>query len=190
MEIRISKSNRNCAASACEFEHGAPITSVVRVEENEYIREDYCREHWDAEQGPGAVAVWTREYYDPKVAEEEAPEVFSPLRQLFYESVEAEGRIELAKSYLAAQLLRRQKVFRLIKEADDPEGMQKVALFSDRIGNRLIEVRDPNLSYAEIEEGRRLLMKRLAELEQLEVDEPAEVEAGESQPENAQEVQN
>ena len=87
------------------------------------------------------------------------------MRQVFYEAVEADNRSELAKAYLAAQLLRRQKVFRLVKESDDPESEVRVTLFSDRIGNRLIEVRDPNLSFAELEAGRAALLERLNELE-------------------------
>jgi hypothetical protein len=38
-------------------------------------------------------------------------------------------------------------------------------LYVDRIGNRLIEVRDPSLTYAELEDGRKALLKRLIELE-------------------------
>ena len=62
-------------------------------------------------------------------------------------------------------MLRRQKVFRLIKEGDEPVGEGRIALFSDRIGNRLIEVHDPQLSHGELSEGRSLLMERLQELE-------------------------
>jgi hypothetical protein len=68
-------------------------------------------------------------------------------------------------AYLAAQLLRRQKAFRLIKESDESDGEVKLILFADRIGNRPIEVRDPNLTYEELEKGRRVLMERLSALE-------------------------
>jgi len=104
-------------------------------------------------------------YYDPLVAEQEPEGTFSPLRQLFYDAVALEDRPALSLAYLAAQLLRRQKVFRLIKESDDPEAAQHVILFSDRIGNRLIEVRDPSLTYAELEDARQELMTRLTALE-------------------------
>jgi hypothetical protein len=87
------------------------------------------------------------------------------LRQLFYEAAQSEDRSELAVAYLAAQLLRRQKAFRLIKESDEGDGEVKLILFADRIGNRPIEVRDPNLMYEELEMGRRVLMERLNALE-------------------------
>jgi len=87
------------------------------------------------------------------------------LRQVFYEAAESEDRSETAVAYLAAQLLRRQKVFRLLKESDGPESEVRVALYADRIADRLIEARDPDLSYAELEAGRITLLERLNRLE-------------------------
>jgi hypothetical protein len=166
MEIKISKSNRNCGKCERPFVHEEELISLVRMEGQALIREDYCRSCWREEWATQAFSAWTHRYYDPQVAEQQPPEVFSPLRQVFYEAVEAQTRFELAKAYLAAQLLRRQKVFRLIKEsAEEQEGAAHVALFADRIGNRLIEVRDPNLSFDELEVGRQALLERLGELE-------------------------
>jgi hypothetical protein len=115
--------------------------------------------------GADTVAVWTCEYVDPRVAEQGPPEKFSPLRRLFYDAVEAGDRTSLAKAYLAAQLLRRQKVFRLVKESNETEGEARVALFTDRLGNRLVEVRDPKLTYGELETARTTLIQELAQLE-------------------------
>ncbi len=165
MEIKIGKSARNCVACGHGFLHEQELKSLVRLENQTLQREDYCAQCWDPSRAAGAFSLWSARFYDRKVAEQEAPEVFSPLRQAFYESVEAKGRAEVAKAYLAAQLLRRQKVFRFIKEANDPDTEVRIALFSDRIGNALVEVYDPNLSYEEMEEGRRALLRRLDELE-------------------------
>lgn len=166
MEIKISKAGRICAACERDFEHEERVHSLLRASEGQMVREDYCAACWDSKgRGESSYSAWTTRYIDPRIAEQEPPEVFSPLRQLFYEAVEANERRELAKAYLAAQLLRRQKVFRLIKEAEEGEGDVRVALFADRIGDRLIEVRDPNLTYAEMEEGRQALLARLRELE-------------------------
>ena len=99
------------------------------------------------------------------MAQQEPAEKFSPLRKIFYSVAESEDRVQIAKAYLAAQLLRRQKVFRLVKESDDTDGEMRVALFMDRIGNRLAEARDPLLTYAEMEAGRVQLMEELAALE-------------------------
>lgn len=165
MEIRISKCARVCSECERPFEHGEEIYSLIRIEDQAFARRDYDKAHWDPEQHPNTVAVWSTTYVDPKIEEQQPPEVFSPLRQAFYESAESKDRSEIAKAYLAAQLLRRQKVFRLIKEFDDEDGGTRIALFADRIGNRFIEVGDPNLSYQELEDGRQALLKRLHELE-------------------------
>lgn len=166
MEIKIGKSARHCTGCSREFVHEEPLYSVVRIEDQSLVRDDYCDACWRNADRPRAFSVWHSKYYDPRVAEQEPPEVFSPLRQLFYESVDANERQELAKAYLAAHLLRRQKVFRLIKESDGTDEELSIALFSDRIGNRLIEVRDPNLSHDELEIGRLRLLERLKELEE------------------------
>lgn len=166
MEIKIGKSARHCTGCSREFVHEEAIHSVVRIEEQALVRDDYCESCWEQQTQPRAFSVWHSKFYDPRVAEQEPPEVFSPLRQLFYECVDSPDRQETAKAYLAAHLLRRQKVFRLIKESDGSDEELSIALFSDRIGNRLIEVRDPSLSHDELETGRLRLLDRLKELEE------------------------
>lgn len=165
MEIRIGKPGRVCAKTEKEFTHGEELVSVMRVENQQLVRRDYSKSGWHQTEGSGAVAVWETQYIDPAVAQQEPAEKFSPLRKLFYDSVESSDRIQIAKAYLAAQLLRRQKVFRLVKESDDSEGESRVALFLDRIGNRLVEARDPHLTYDEMKAGRLLLMEELTALE-------------------------
>jgi hypothetical protein len=180
MEIKIGKSGKQCHFTGTSFAHGDEIVSVLRIQGGELVREDYSRQSWDDSYGTAAMAVWSNRYIDPAVAEQEPPEKFSPIRHIFYEAAVSEDRNELAVAYLAAQLLRRQKVFRLIKEAEEAEGIGRVALFSDRIGDKLIEVRDPNLTYAEMEDGRIALMERLTRLESPE--EPAEEPAAVVEP--------
>jgi hypothetical protein len=165
MEIKISKSSRKCAACDRDFVHEEPLFSLIRVTDREFVREDFCQDCWNKERGEGSYSFWSLKYYDASVADQQPEEAFSPLRQTFYEAVESAERTELAKAYLAAQMLRRQKVFRLIKESGDAEGELQMMLYVDRIGNRLIEVRDPSLTYAELEDGRKALLKRLIELE-------------------------
>ncbi|MCL4217687.1 MAG: hypothetical protein KJ052_11885 [Candidatus Hydrogenedentes bacterium] len=167
MEIKIGKSARQCAASAKTFEHGDTVYSLIRYQNQEVVREDYVSEHWHPERTKGALAVWSTTYHDPKVAEQEPEESYSPLRRLFYEAVESNDRIQLATAFLAAQLLKRQKVFRQIRESalNDTSEASRVTLYTDRIGNRLIEVRDPLLTFEELDEGRKRLIERLAEVE-------------------------
>ncbi len=180
MEIRIGRSAHKCAACESAFVHEQDIWSLARIAEGELTREDYCGACWDTERARQAFSVWSVKYYDPKVAEQEPPEVFSPLRQVFYEAVEKEERPAQAKAFLAAQLLRRQKVFRQIKESQDEE-TGRLILYSDCIGNWLIVVHDPNFSYVEMENARLALLARLQELEQPEelVEEQSEEQARE-----------
>lgn len=170
MDIKISKTAHACSVCNEKFTHDQNVYSHVLVIEEELNRQDLCGQCKDESVRKQAFSCWTTQYYDPKVAEQEPPERFSPLRQLFYESVEAEGRLEQARAYLAAQLLRRQKVFRQIKESDESDGEVKLILYSDRIGNRLIEVRDPNFSFNELDKARVHLMERLRVLESGEVE--------------------
>lgn len=165
MSIKISKNAHLCAACGNDFQHDQTITSTVKKWEGALHREDFCKDCWREERNKEAYSVWNMVYHDPKLESEEPPEVFSPLRQLFYEAAEEESRIEMAKAFLAAGLLRRQKVFRLIKESDEAEGNIRVTLYTDRLGNRLIEVPDPQFTYAELETARVRLLERLQELE-------------------------
>ena len=178
MEIKISRAGRTCAGCKRTFEHQEKVNSILKAGETGGLqRDDYCFACWNSGRTEGSFSAWATRFIDPKVAEQQPPEVFSPLRGLFYEAVEAPERRELAKAYLAAQLLRRQRVFRLIKEGEEGDENVRIALFADRIGDRLIEVRDPNLTYAEMEEGRKALIERLR---QLESPEPAQEEAAEN----------
>lgn len=168
MEIKIGKTSRVCHACERDFVHEEVLNSLVRVEDRQFVREDYCSDCWTPERARNCYSAWTPAFYDPRVAEQDPPEVFSPLRRIFYEAAEAgpEQRGQMALAYLAAQLLRRQKVFRYIKESEDPDTEERLTLFVDRIGNRLIEVRDPNITAQELEDARAVFVVKLAELEQ------------------------
>lgn len=180
MEIKIGRTSRACTACEKPFEHEQELMSLVRIQERVLVREDYCQECWSPKRTAGSFSVWSARFYDPKVADQQPAEVFSPLRRVFYEAVESESREELAVAYLAAQLLRRQKVFRLLKESDSSEHELRLTLYADRIADKLIEVRDPNLAYAELDAGRRMLMERLAAIETGEAgEEQANAHAGE-----------
>ena len=193
MEIKINKSAHQCHGCGAPFEHEQRIVSAMRRSPDGLAREDYCPACWTDDRAQTVFCMWTAQFHDPRVLEQQPAEVFSPLRQVFYENAERQGRASVAVAYLAGQLLRRQKVFRFIKQTADPDTDAVVFLFSDRIGNRLIEVHDPNLSTGELERARQELLRRLAELEGT-LDEPdvameadqESVEHGESPSELAQ----
>lgn len=176
MEIKIGKSAQKCCACNNDFEHEEPFTSVLQPSEGALSRSDYCDACWSELSSPETepFSVWKSNFYDPNVADQAPEESFSPLRQIFYEAVEGKDRSTLSVAFLAAQLLRRQKVFRLIKESQDPDTDDITSLFNDRIGNRLIEVQDPCLAHEELEIGRRLLLERLGEIEDTQPEEGLE----------------
>lgn len=185
MDIKIGKCAHQCAVCETRFEHESLVTSAVRASAGEWLRTDYCTACATRERTDDAFSVWTGAYLDPAKESGQTDETFSPLRTVFYEAVADESRPGLALAYLSAQLLRRQKVFRWIKESRDPDTEESVILFSDRIGNTLIEVRDPSLSTGELEAGRVKLMERLQELEpDAELEETGDDEG--TSPENGQ----
>jgi hypothetical protein len=177
MQIKISRSSRACHATGQAFEHDQELVSLVRMVEDDLVREDYLKSSWEAGFAKGAYSVWSTRYYDPQVAEQEPEEVFSPLRHIFYEAVASEDRLEVATAFMAAQMLKRQRVFKQLKESEESEEDLKTILYSDRIGNRLIEVKDPHFTYAELQEGSARLMARLTALEE-EVEEESEENGG------------
>ena len=164
MEIKIGKASKKCYKTGRSFEHGEPVFSVVRMVDHAFHREDYCEDAWTEDLAKNAVAVWSTRFVDPAVEEQEPPESFSPLRKIFYDAVEKSERIILAKAYLAAQLLRRQKIFRKIKEDEKEDGSQ-IILFVDKLNGKLIEVYDPGLTYSELEKGRQALLEELNSME-------------------------
>src|SRR5262245_28148511 len=106
MEIKISKSARQCRACEKIFAHEQRLTSVLQRGPDGWLREDFCAECWTDERGAASLCVWTAQYQDPAALEQQPAEAFSPLRQAFYEAAERTGREAIALAYLAGQLLR------------------------------------------------------------------------------------
>ncbi len=161
MEIRIGKSARVCDVCGRGFSHEEKVRSVARFQEGTLVRQDFCMQCFLPEHTEQAFSAWVTKYLDPKVLDQQPPELYSPLQQLFFDLCSSEDRADLAKAYLAAQLLRRMKVFRLIKESDEADGEVRVTLFADRGGSRLIEVRDPSFTFAELDAARAALFAAL-----------------------------
>ena len=176
MEIRIGKSARVCDVCGRGFSHEEKVRSVARFQEGVLVRQDFCMQCFLPEHTEQAFSSWVTKYLDPKVMDQQPSELYSPLQQLFFDLCSSEDRTDLAKAYLAAQLLRRMKVFRLIKESDEADGDVRVTLFADRGGSRLIEVRDPSFTFAELDEARTALFAALRREDSAEPS-PAEGEA-------------
>ncbi len=170
MEIKISKCASQCSACLVDFIHEQKVHSVVTLEEQGLTRQDYCASCHGATLIEGQFCYWSTQYADPHILESERQESFSPLRRLFYDAASSSERADLAQAFLAGQLLKRQKVFRQIRESDNADGEERIALYLDRVGNRLIETRDLNFSYAELDEARIALLERLRVLEAAELE--------------------
>lgn len=179
MEIKISKCSASCGACERAFNHEEKIHSVARTDEEGLERFDFCKGCYESNKGDNIFCAWECQYSDPQVAEAERQESFSPLRRLFYDLAASEERESLAQAFLAAQLLRRQRVFRQVRETEEEQGMLRVCLYLDRAGNRLIETKDLNFSYSELDEARVLLLEELHRLEAPESEEEKEPQEGE-----------
>jgi hypothetical protein len=179
MEIDLKKIGRKCSGSDTIFKHGDAVVSLVRPSEEGLAREDYHSSFWHEGLSEGALAVWRTVYRDASQEEEsERKEAASPLRVFFYEALSLTTRPGYAQAFLAAQLLRRQRVFRLLKEPTKDSG-ERVMLFLDLESDAIVEVPDPDFSLDELKEARSGLEKAIADSK----DEERE-EAGAAEPQN------
>ncbi len=165
MEIKISKCASKCCVCEHPFVHEQKVHSVATMDTEFLARKDYCSDCSPKEKEANHFCAWETQYSDPKVLEAEHQEVLSPLRRLFYELAASAVRLELAQAFLAAQLLKRQRAFRQIRESEDGDGAARTTLYLDRATNRLIEACDLNFTYAELDEARIALLDQLRLLE-------------------------
>jgi len=165
MEIKISKCAAKCCVCNQSFIHEQKVHSIATREAESLARRDYCSECNPKEKTADHFCAWETQYSDPKVLEAEHQEILSPLRRLFYDLAASVERLELAQAFLAAQLLKRQRAFRQVRESEEGDGTIRTTLYLDRATNRLIEACDLNFSYTELDEARIALLDRLHALE-------------------------
>ncbi len=161
MEIKIGKPARQCFGTGRDFQHEEPIYSLARRGEEGLVREDYSESAWQQVSREGVYCTWRARYFDAAQAELDQAKPASPLRTLFFSAAEAEDRASGALAFIAAQLLRRQKQFKLVKEAESTNEEGAITLYADRLSNRLIEVHDAAFTYAELEAARNTLLEHL-----------------------------
>jgi hypothetical protein len=169
LDIKIRKASSSCLACGKRFEHLRKHFSRANAgDDQELIREDYCPACWESGRAAdleNTYSFWLSKYFDPAAASEPDEQEFSPLRTVFYDAVEREGRSEQAVAYLAAHLLRRQKVLRFIRGFEDSERDGDISVFSDRFSDRVAEVVDPGFSVEELQGARQELVQRLEQME-------------------------
>ncbi len=162
MEIKISRNGTKCLSCEKPFEHEEWVWSRIVGLEDEWQREDYCLSCWEQQNGKESISQWRHKYIDAKAKRREQEVEDSPLRKLFYDSLEKEqSRLEQAIAYLASQLLRREKIFKKIKEMAISRRDGYIIMYIDRIDDRVIEVKDPNFSFTEMEEAKKIVLERL-----------------------------
>lgn len=169
MEIKIRKASTHCLACGTKFEHLDKHFSCLNPpDDQELVREDYCQACWESGRASDVeetYSFWLSKYFDPSAVSEPDEAEFTPLRSIFYGAADKEERAEEAVAYLAAHLLRRQKVFRHVRAFEDTERESAVTTFADRFSGRLVEVPDPGFSADELDEARRELVQRLERTE-------------------------
>jgi len=164
MEIKISKNGTKCFSCGKDFIHEEWVWSLILDVGPEWQRQDFCLNCWGQQIKQDVISQWKHRYVDGKLKRREQEVVDSPLRKLFYESIEKEySRLELAIAFLASQLLRREKVFKKIKEMAISQRDGYIIMYIDRVDDRVIEVRDPHFSFTELEEAKRIVLERLKE---------------------------
>ncbi|HOK09573.1 MAG TPA: hypothetical protein PLT82_09110 [Candidatus Hydrogenedens sp.] len=162
MEIKISRNANKCLLCLKSFSHEEWVWSQIVELNKEWQRRDFCISCWQQSEKQPALSQWRHRYVDPKERNKEQETKDSPLRALFYEMIEKDhSRLELAIAYLASQLLKREKVFKRIKEMAISPKEGHIIMYIDRIDDRVIEVRDPNFTFSEMEEAKNIILRRL-----------------------------
>lgn len=164
MEIKISRNAIKCFNCEKTFVHEEWIVSRIIDTNEEWQRQDFCMSCWEQKKGQDSLSQWRHRFIDAKLQKKEQEVIDSPLRTLFYEAVEKEhSRIELAIAFLTSQLLKREKVFKKIKEMAISSKDGYIIMYIDRIDDRVIEVRDPNFTLTEMEEAKKIVLERLGD---------------------------
>ncbi len=163
MEIKIRKNSPVCLGCSKAFQHNEVIWSQLIKADDDFVREDFCSECWGQRNTTEVFSYWRHKFIDLKdVKRQQELQNESPIRNLFYEMVsKSESRSDEAIVYLASQLLRREKIFKKLKEVVVSKTNGHIIIFVDRIDEKVVEVRDPNFSYQELEEARKYICEFL-----------------------------
>lgn len=162
MKINISRNGIKCLSCEKTFIHDEWVWSRILDTDDKWQRQDFCLSCWEQQNKQEAISQWRHRYIDTKLKRKEQELEDSPLRKLFYESVEKEhSRMELAIAFLTSQLLRREKIFKKIKEMAISQRDGYIIMYIDCVDDRVIEVRDPNFSFSEMEEAKKIVLERL-----------------------------
>ena len=147
---------------------GAEHYSVLQRNEAEelWVRLDYCMDCWDAAldtlEPETLHSLWRTRFVDRNAARQTPVNEYTPLLEICYDSLGADEIDSQAMAYLSAMVLRRQKVFRLVRTERDADTDQEALLFYDTVSQAEVRVPDPPLTLDELRATRRVLQERLA----------------------------
>jgi hypothetical protein len=167
VEIQIQRQSSKCLGCDKPFSHEQKHFSLLKIESSNFLREDYCETCWlKRSQFPSTGEIysqWETKYCDPSVAKATPEEQFKPLLDICYESI-AQGEPETeAMAYMCSLVLRRQKIFRFIREEKEDSGKRKVLVFTDKYNDTQLRIVDPQLTESQLENTRRALQERLGQ---------------------------
>lgn len=163
MEIEVQKESPHCINCNNAFVNGQKHHSLLRIDGSNFIREDYCEKCWTARLAAVETAYshWETKYRDPAASKATPEGQFMPLLKLCYESIAQEGRDFEAIAYVAALVLRRQKVFRFIREEKEASSHRNVLVFADKYNDTQVRVIDPQLTETEMRDVKLKLEEQL-----------------------------
>jgi len=167
MEISIQKESSRCMGCNGPFAHEQKHLSLLRIKDKVFLREDYCEKCWSERSDPAEsneiYSFWETKYHDPSVEKATPHEQFIPLLDLCYESIAQGGPEGEAMAYMCALVLRRQKVFRFIREGKEDSSGREMLMFSDKHNGTQINIIDPRLTESQLQDVKRRLEERIAQ---------------------------
>lgn len=167
MEIHIQRDSNRCLACAQPFAHGQKHYSLLKLNDKAFVREDYCEECWpnlpSSEQDDSVYSRWQTTYLDPSVANATPEGEFMPLLSFFYDALAATVPDSEAAAYVCALVLRRQKIFKFLREEKDEASGKSVLLFHDKHHDVQVKIVDPKVTEAKFREVKQMLEERLSQ---------------------------
>ena len=166
VEINIQRESSRCLKCDMEFAHDQKHHSLLKIEGKEFLREDYCIKCWterpDNDDASRVYSSWETKYCDPSVAKATPQEQFLPMLNLCYESIAEGGPEGEAMAYMCALILRRQKIFRFVREEkEEQEPHRSVLIFVDKHNDTQIGIVDPELTDSQLQEVKQALEEKI-----------------------------
>lgn len=171
--VSVRRAGRTCATCESPFADGQDHYSVLShaAEPDEWVRTDFCLACWETavERFPthppasGDIhSLWRTRYTDRDTARRTPVNEYTPLLEICYDALECDSREDQGLAYLAAMVLRRQRVFRLIRAESGGDTPHDALLFYDKVRQAEVRIPDPPLTMDELRTTRRVLQDRLA----------------------------